>query len=60
MNGTKAAALARWAEQAGRAIVRFDYSGHGKSGGVFTDGTIGRWLADASPCSMPAAAVRKF
>ncbi len=24
MKGTKAAALARWAEEAGRAIVRFD------------------------------------
>ena len=47
MKGTKAAALARWAEDAGRAIVRFDYSGHGESGGVFTNGTIGRWLADA-------------
>ena len=47
MKGTKAAALARWAEDAGRAIVRFDYSGHGESAGVFTDGTIGRWLADA-------------
>jgi len=46
MKGTKAAALARWAEDAGRAIVRFDYSGHGESGGVFTEGTIGRWLAD--------------
>ncbi len=47
MKGTKAEALARWAEEAGRAIVRFDYSGHGESGGVFTEGTIGRWLADA-------------
>ena len=47
MKGTKAAALARWAEDAGRAIVRFDYSGHGELGGVFTEGTIGRWLADA-------------
>ena len=47
MKGTKAAALARWAEEAGRAFVRFDYSGHGESGGAFTDGTIGRWLADA-------------
>jgi pimeloyl-ACP methyl ester carboxylesterase len=27
--------------------VRFDYSGHGESGGAFTDGTIGRWLAEA-------------
>jgi pimeloyl-ACP methyl ester carboxylesterase len=46
MKGTKAEALARWAEEAGRAFVRFDYSGHGESGGAFTDGTIGRWLAD--------------
>jgi pimeloyl-ACP methyl ester carboxylesterase len=47
MKGTKAEALARWAAQAGRACVRFDYSGHGESTGAFTDGTIGRWLADA-------------
>ena len=47
MNGTKAQALARWAEQAGRACLRFDYSGHGESSGEFTDGTIGRWLAEA-------------
>jgi pimeloyl-ACP methyl ester carboxylesterase len=47
MKGTKAAALALWAEQAGRACVRFDYSGHGESGGTFAEGTIGRWLADS-------------
>ncbi len=47
MKGTKAAALADWAEQMGRACVRFDYSGHGESDGAFTDGTIGRWLADS-------------
>jgi pimeloyl-ACP methyl ester carboxylesterase len=47
MTGTKAEALARWAAEVGRACVRFDYSGHGESGGAFTDGTIGRWLADA-------------
>jgi pimeloyl-ACP methyl ester carboxylesterase len=47
MKGTKAAALAQWAERAGRACVRFDYSGHGESEGAFTDGTIGRWLADS-------------
>jgi pimeloyl-ACP methyl ester carboxylesterase len=40
-------ALADWAAQAGRACVRFDYSGHGESEGAFTDGTIGRWLADS-------------
>ena len=47
MKGTKAEALARWAEETKRACVRFDYSGHGESGGAFTEGTIGRWLADA-------------
>jgi pimeloyl-ACP methyl ester carboxylesterase len=47
MKGTKAAALARWAEQAGRACIRFDYSGHGESSGDFRDGTIGRWLSDS-------------
>lgn len=47
MKGTKAAALARWAQAEGRAFVRFDYSGHGESGGAFVDGTIGRWLADS-------------
>jgi pimeloyl-ACP methyl ester carboxylesterase len=47
MKGTKAQALADWANEHGRACVRFDYSGHGESGGAFTDGTIGRWLADS-------------
>jgi pimeloyl-ACP methyl ester carboxylesterase len=46
MQGTKALALADWATRRGRACVRFDYSGHGESGGAFTDGTIGRWLAE--------------
>jgi pimeloyl-ACP methyl ester carboxylesterase len=44
MKGTKAEALDQWAAEHGRAMVRFDYSGHGESGGAFTDGTIGRWL----------------
>ena len=47
MQGTKAVALADWASRQGRACVRFDYSGHGESEGAFTDGTIGRWLADS-------------
>jgi pimeloyl-ACP methyl ester carboxylesterase len=46
MKGTKAEALAKWAEERGRACIRFDYSGHGESGGEFTDGTIGSWLQD--------------
>jgi pimeloyl-ACP methyl ester carboxylesterase len=47
MNGTKIAALDRWAAEQGRACTRFDYSGHGESGGTFTDGTIGRWLEES-------------
>jgi len=47
MRGTKALALDAWAAEHNRAIVRFDYSGHGESGGDFADGTIGRWLEES-------------
>jgi pimeloyl-ACP methyl ester carboxylesterase len=47
MQGTKAAALATFAAERGRAIVRFDYSGHGESKGAFVDGTIGKWLDES-------------
>lgn len=47
MTGTKAQALADWARARGQGFVRFDYSGHGQSGGKFEDGGISRWLADA-------------
>src|SRR6266853_4031759 len=47
MQGIKAIALDAWAADHGRACVRFDYSGHGESGGAFVDGTIGRWLEES-------------
>ncbi|HEY2178916.1 MAG TPA: alpha/beta hydrolase [Caulobacteraceae bacterium] len=47
MAGTKADALAAWATARGRAFLRFDYFGHGLSGGDFPEGTITRWRADA-------------
>jgi pimeloyl-ACP methyl ester carboxylesterase len=47
MGGTKAVALDQWAEAHGRACLRFDYSGHGESGGRFVDGTISRWLEES-------------
>jgi pimeloyl-ACP methyl ester carboxylesterase len=47
MRGTKATALDSWARENGRSLIRFDYSGHGESGGNFVDGTIGRWLEEA-------------
>ncbi|MGA8902887.1 MAG: alpha/beta hydrolase [Bradyrhizobium sp.] len=47
MQGTKAVALDGWAAERKRACVRFDYSGHGESGGDFVRGTIGRWLEES-------------
>ena len=47
MESTKALALDAWALGEGRAFLRFDYSGHGRSGGDFADGTIGVWAGDA-------------
>ena len=47
MGGTKAVALEAWARAQGRAFLRFDYSGHGQSGGDFNDLGIGDWFADA-------------
>jgi pimeloyl-ACP methyl ester carboxylesterase len=47
MKGTKAEALSQWARENGRSCIRFDYSGHGESGGDFRAGTIGRWLEES-------------
>lgn len=47
MEGTKALALEAWAAGQGRAFLRLDYSGHGRSGGAFIDGCIGDWMQDA-------------
>ncbi|MEO1137547.1 MAG: alpha/beta hydrolase [Pseudomonadota bacterium] len=47
MLGTKAEYLDQWAQQQGRAYLRFDYSGHGESEGRFEDGSIGAWAKDA-------------
>ncbi|MGR3507704.1 MAG: alpha/beta hydrolase [Sulfitobacter sp.] len=46
MMGTKAVFLEEWAVRTGHAFLRFDYSGHGESSGVFTDGCIGDWAED--------------
>lgn len=47
MTGTKAIRLEHFCHARGLAYLRFDYFGHGASSGAFTDGTIGRWTADA-------------
>lgn len=47
MVSTKASVLAPWAEARGAGFLRFDYSGHGQSGGRIEDCTIGDWLAES-------------
>jgi pimeloyl-ACP methyl ester carboxylesterase len=47
MVSTKASALSEWATEKGLSLTRFDYSGHGQSGGRFEDGTLGRWIEEA-------------
>ena len=48
MNGSKAMYLQDWAGRHGRGFLRFDYSGHGQSDGVFERGCIGEWAQDAA------------
>jgi pimeloyl-ACP methyl ester carboxylesterase len=47
MAGTKAMRLDAIGAERGAEVTRFDYSGHGKSGGDFNEGTISRWLEEA-------------
>jgi pimeloyl-ACP methyl ester carboxylesterase len=47
MEGTKALALDALAERRGLAMLRFDYSGTGSSGGRFEDATLAVWLEEA-------------
>jgi len=46
MESTKASALDTEAERLGLGLLRFDYSGHGRSEGRLEDGTISRWLEE--------------
>ncbi|MFD1697641.1 alpha/beta hydrolase [Roseibium aestuarii] len=47
MSGSKAVALDAHAAAQGLACTRFDYRGHGASGGTFEDLCVSDWLADA-------------
>ncbi|MEI2386188.1 alpha/beta hydrolase [Breoghania sp. JC706] len=62
MLGSKVVEVARAAREAGNAVTRFDYSGHGESGGAFVDGTISRWLEETQAvfdrfCTQPTIIV---
>jgi pimeloyl-ACP methyl ester carboxylesterase len=47
MVSTKAEALSHFAAERGLSYLRFDYSGHGQSEGMFENGTVGAWLEEA-------------
>lgn len=40
-------ALEQYAKESGREYVRFDYHGHGSSGGRFEECTLGGWIENA-------------
>lgn len=44
MTGSKSETLASLARDSRCPSLRFDYSGHGQSGGLFAEGTISAWL----------------
>jgi pimeloyl-ACP methyl ester carboxylesterase len=46
MDGAKAGALDAWAAAEGRAMLRFDYAGCGRSGGAFESQTLHDWRGD--------------
>ncbi|PHK93616.1 alpha/beta hydrolase [Pseudoroseomonas rhizosphaerae] len=48
MEGSKALHLRERCAATGRAFLRFDYAGHGISGGAFEEGCIGDWAEDAA------------
>lgn len=56
MQGNKARALKQYCQERGQSFIRFDYQGHGQSGGDFADGNISTWLADALSIIEVAAA----
>ena len=48
MTGTKASALSQWCQSKKYNFVRFDYSGHGQSSGIFEEGGITKWSDEAN------------
>jgi pimeloyl-ACP methyl ester carboxylesterase len=48
MSSTKALAVASFAKARGLPMLRFDYSGHGRSDGTLLQASIGDWLEEVS------------
>ena len=47
MIGTKPAAIQKFCKKKKINFLKFEYSGHGKSEGKFTDGNISKWTKEA-------------
>ena len=47
MVGEKPNAIQKFCRKKKIGFIKFEYSGHGKSSGKFTDGNISRWTSDA-------------
>jgi pimeloyl-ACP methyl ester carboxylesterase len=47
MSGTKATSVEEFCREEGRFCLRFDYTGHGQSSGLFRNGCISDWKRDA-------------
>ncbi|MGD0564589.1 MAG: alpha/beta fold hydrolase [Roseiarcus sp.] len=60
MASTKASALDEHCALRGQALLRFDYSGHGASGGRFEDGTVSRWLEESLAAIRAATSGRQI
>jgi len=46
-NASKSLFFEQLCRETGQAYCAFDFTGHGESDGIYTDGTIGVWLDDA-------------
>ena len=57
MEGAKALALEAYARGTGRAFTRFDYQGHGESGGDFESANLSTWIGDALAAAYVECAV---
>jgi pimeloyl-ACP methyl ester carboxylesterase len=60
MASAKASALDEHCARRGQALLRFDYSGHGASGGRFEDGTVSRWLEESLAAIRAATSGRQI
>ena len=46
MQGKKALYIEKWAKENNHSFLRFDYSGHGQSSGIFANCNISDWVED--------------